>query len=329
MIIDIFTHIIPPKYKVALGKVLEGPLAAHLDRQLARVPTLGDLEQRFSILDRYPDVRQVLTISKSGVSILEDDRLAVDCARRVNDEIAELVERYPERFFAGVASLPLTGMNETLKELDRALGTLRLKGIQLLTPNIKGPWDLEEMRPLFEKMCAYDLPIWVHPAYPLDLTDYEKFFQAHVFGWPYQSVALMTRLVFGRVLEDFPSLKIITHHCGAAVPFFDQRIVEAYGAASAIFGIEYKGALSRHPVEYYKMFYADTALSGGTSGLNCGRDFFGVDHLVFGTDMPYDAEFGERMIKLTTEAVEKMPISDSEKKMIFEGNARKLLKVDN
>ncbi len=75
------------------------------------------------------------------------------------------------------------------------------------------------------------------------------------------------------------------------------------------------------------MFYVDTALSGGTAGLMCGHSFFGADHMLFGTDMPFDPEYGNINIGVTVRSVEEMAISNGEKRMIFEGNARKLLNL--
>ena len=83
--------------------------------------------------------------------------------------------------------------------------------------------------------------------------------------------------------------------------------------------------MARPPVEYFKKFYTDTALSGSTPGLMCGYSFFGADHLLFGTDMPYDSEFGDRNTRQTIRSVEQMTISDSEKGRIFGDNAKRML----
>jgi aminocarboxymuconate-semialdehyde decarboxylase len=117
---------------------------------------------------------------------------------------------------------------------------------------------------------------------------------------------------------------VIIHHCGALVPFFAARIEEAYNASSAIHGM--KGMTSRPPIDYFRMFYTDTALSGSTAGLMCGHAFFGADRILFGTDMPYDSEHGARNVGRIIEAVEGMTISEAEKRIIFEENARNLLR---
>jgi aminocarboxymuconate-semialdehyde decarboxylase len=108
------------------------------------------------------------------------------------------------------------------------------------------------------------------------------------------------------------------------VPFFSEKIQGGYDASRGIHGMKGK-ELTRPFLDYFKMFYTDTAISGGTDGLMCGYAFFGADHILFGTDMPYDAEHGERLLRTTIQSVERMAISDLEKQMIYEDNATELL----
>jgi aminocarboxymuconate-semialdehyde decarboxylase len=223
-------------------------------------------------------------------------------------------------------------MEAALKELDRAIGDLRFRGIQLNTPVNGKPLDSAEFLPIYEKMAQYNLPIWIHPVREADFADYKtekrsKYMIFHIFGWPYETAAAMTRLVFSGILEKFPNLKIITHHCGSMVPYLEQRIIGAYDHAEMLRGAKYKRGLTRPPIQYYKMFYYDTAIYGSTAGLTCAYSFCGADHLVFATDFPYDSQFGERYTRQTIESIEQMKISDLEKKKIFEDNARELLRL--
>jgi predicted TIM-barrel fold metal-dependent hydrolase len=125
-------------------------------------------------------------------------------------------------------------------------------------------------------------------------------------------------------LNRYPSLKIITHHCGAMVPYFADRINCACDMAEML-KEPVKQALNKPPLDYYRMFYNDTAVSGNRSALMCAYDFFGPEHILFGTDMPMDNEYGARLVRQTIEAIERMEIPDSDKQLIFEENARRLL----
>ena len=124
--------------------------------------------------------------------------------------------------------------------------------------------------------------------------------------------------------STFPGIKVIIHHCGAMIPFFAAKIQGGHDAGGPIHGMQSEG-LKKPLMEYFKMFYTDTAISGGTAGLMCGYDFFGADHMLFGTDMPYDAEHGSRLIRETIQSVEDMTIGDAEKQLIYEDNAKRLL----
>lgn len=320
MKIDIYTHIVPPRYKAALGRV-----APHLENQINQMPTLYDLDHRFRIMDKFEDYKQVAALTATASQVFKDPKLAIDYAKMANDELAEIVARYPDRFTAGVASLPVSDMDAAVKELDRAVRELNLKGILLFTPADGKPLDLPEFLPLFEEMSDHKLPIWVHPAGARPTDDKKKYFVSHVFGWPYESTTAMTYLVLSGTFERFPGIKFVIHHCGGMVPFFAQRIAEAHSPSGAAYGMDFKGQSSRPPIDFFKMFYVDTALSGGTAGLMCGHSFFGADHILFGSDMPFDLEFGNINIGVTIRSVDEMAINDAEKKMIFEGNARKLL----
>ncbi|HVN25010.1 MAG TPA: amidohydrolase family protein [Syntrophorhabdales bacterium] len=321
MKIDIFTHIVPPKYKTALARV-----APHLSDHVGRLPTLYDMDQRFRVMDNCPEVKQVLTMAMTATLIFDDPKSGAEFAKMANDEMAELANKHPDRFAAGVASLAMMDIDDAANELDRAVRDLGLKGIQLFTPVKNRQWNLDDLLPLLKRMSDYNLPIWIHPVRPIDRDDYEMYFMNHVFGWPYESTAAMLHLVLGGIMEKLPQLKVIVHHCGALVPFFAGRMVESYDASRTIHGMESTTRLSRPFIDYFKMFYTDTVLGRGTPGLMCGHAFFGAHHLLFGTDMPYDAEMGNRVIH-TIEAVDAMAITDQEKQMIYLDNARALLKL--
>jgi aminocarboxymuconate-semialdehyde decarboxylase len=135
----------------------------------------------------------------------------------------------------------------------------------------------------------------------------------------------MTRLIFAGIFERFPTIKFITHHCGGMVPYFADRLVVHYNNGLERLGADYFPGLTKHPVDYLRMFYADTALNGNPSALRCGLEFFGEDHLLFGTDMPYDIENGGVSMRETIHAIEAMGVSESVRSKIYEGNAQRLL----
>lgn len=338
--IDIFTHIKPVKYwnkvKQRVDSVTLEKTSATAIKAFETTRTLWDLAERFRIMDKYEGLLQVLTPSVPPVELIAPPDKATELAKVYNDEMAELVAKYPDRFLAAVACIPMNNIDGALKEADRAINELGFKGISIHTPIYNNNWtmtkpiDLPEIMPIYEMMVTYDLPIWLHPFRHLSMPDYtvearSRFSLFHIFGWPYETSLAMARLVFSGVLNKYPSLKIITHHCAAMVPYLANRITGSCDWYEACLGAKSKKTLDRPPIDCFRQFYNDTAISGNMPALMCAYAFFGADHLLFGTDMPFDAELGNRYTRDTIESIKQMNIADSEREAIFESNARRLM----
>jgi predicted TIM-barrel fold metal-dependent hydrolase len=336
--IDIYSHIQPRKYLDALLKLVETHHKHLLTRfrVIESTRSLWDMGERFRVMDKYEGLVQVLVPTGPPVELLAKPGDVAGLVKLYNDEIAELVEKYPDRFIAGVACLPLNDVDAALEEARRAITELGFKGVLVDSPiydysaEKTKPIDLPEYMPLYEMMSDYDLPIWIHPRRESSMSDYttekeSKYFINHCFGWPYETTVAMARLVFSGVLETYPTLKLITHHAGAMVPFFADRIVKLYGYQGFHAQTAFMEKLKKPPIDYFKAFYNDTALYGSPAGLMCAYAFFGGDRLLFGTDMPYDAEQGDQYTRETIHAIEQMHITGLEKEKIFKDNAMALL----
>jgi len=330
MMIDAFTHIVPPKYLKALNK--KAPSNIFIKKVMESAPTLTDMDSRFRIMDKFEGLLQVLSIGAPALEAFFEPKDAVELAKIANDEMAELVAKHSDRFATAIAALPLNDMDATLEEIERTITELRFRGI-LISSDLNGkPLDSPDVSPIYEKMVHYNLPILIHPKRPSQQPDYpneteSKYSVFLLFGWPYDSTLAMTRISLGGVFDRYPNLKIMTHHCGAMVPFFGERIAAVYDTQEMRWGYKFDPPLARQPADYFRMFYADTAVSGSTAALMCGYDFFGSEHLLFGSDMPYDNQIGERYTRDTIASIERMDISDSDKKKIFEGNAKALFRL--
>jgi len=307
-----------------------------MQKRVREIPVMVDLDLRLRIMDQFPGYQQVLTLGSPPIEAFGDPKASPELARIANDGMAEVVAKYPDRFVAFVASLPMNNMDACLQEVDRAVKTLGARGVQIFS-NVNGrPLDEAEFRPLFERMAAHDLPLWLHPSRPSTFADYavekkSRYELWWVFGWPYETSVAMARLVFAGLFDDFPSLKIITHHMGAMIPYFEGRIgpgLDQLGARTpdADRGL-IQHRLKRRPLDYFRLFYADTALFGPVAPLECGLAFFGLDRVLFGTDMPFDPEKGPGFIRETIRAIEAMSIAPSDREIIYEQNARRLLKL--
>lgn len=330
MKIDVFCHILPRRYKAELYK--KAPSKFYSSKYADAVQSLTDLDVRFRIMDRWDDYVQVLTIASPPPENVLSPADATDLCKIGNDEMAELVFKYPDRFVAAVASLPMNDVDAAVKEADRAIKDLRFRGIQLFTDINGKPIDDKEFLPVFERMNYYNLPILLHPRRPSNVPDYpgeteSKYLVWTLFGWPYETSAAMTRIVFSGLFEKFPNLKVMSHHAGGMIPYFAKRIQISNDFNEMRLGYRYEAHLTKSPLEYFRMFYNDTAVYGNTSALMCAYDLFGADHLLFATDMPYDNQLGSRFIGETVRSVEEMAVSAPEKKKIFEENTRRVFRL--
>jgi predicted TIM-barrel fold metal-dependent hydrolase len=306
MKIDVFAHILPEKYLANYSQKNK----AVLDQVEVKNRAVIDLNTRLRLMDRYPDVLQVLTVAQPPLEKFVKPADAVELAKIANEELAELVEKYPDKFIAAVACLPMNDVDAALEEADRAITQLGLKGVQIYSRINGEPLDDPKFKPLYEKMANYDLPIWIHP------TTSEEIDTGGLLGWPFETAAAMYRLVLAGTFNDYPNIKFITHHCGSMVPYFAKRIQWLLYPSRRPISV-------KNPIEHFRKFYNDTALYGNTAGLMCAYEFFGADRMLYGTDAPLGPRYG--LTLATIESIERMDIPDSEKEKILVQNAVDLL----
>ena len=336
--LDIFPHIFPQAYFERMKKIAEGnpALAATIMRWL-HIPVLWNLDARKTMMKQFKGYKQVLTLSLPAIEFLAGPEESPALARLANEGMAEIVAQCPDQFPAFVASLPMNNAPAALAEMDYAITRLGAKGIQVFT-NVNGrPLDDPEFYPIFERCVKkYDLPIWLHPARTSKFADYpteskSKYEIWWLFGWPYETSACMARIVFSGMLQKLPDMKIITHHLGAMAPFFDERIalgMDQMGLRTHdedYIGLRKK--LGKRPVDYFRMFYADTSVNGSASAMRCGLDFFGSDRVLFGTDCPFDPEGGPGFIRGNIKAIAKLDLPGTVERKIYYENAFKMMRL--
>jgi len=328
VIVDIYTHILPNRFFQELER--GSPKLGSIGKRLRTVQKLFDLDLRFRDMDEIGDYRQIISLPNPPIEDIAEGEVAKNLASVANDAMAELCTKYPDRFPAFAAAVSMHDVDAAIAEIDRAI-KMGARGVQTFT-NIAGhPLDEPRFRPFFAAMAAHDLPIWLHPARTSSMPDYaseprSRFEMWWCFGWPYETTVAMARLVFDGLYDRHPKLKIITHHLGGGmIPFFDGRI----GAGMDVLGArtieedhtKVLSSLKRPHLEYFKEFYADTAMFGGRYGLPCGIEFFGADRVVFATDAPLAP------ILAHIKALDQLGLDPEVRRKIMVGNAERLMKM--
>jgi len=317
--IDAFAHVLPRRYLDKLMPQLERSMAPaqlryYREGVFGYDTALTDLDARRRQLEPFRDLSQVLVLAVPPIEETGPPEIAAGLAALANDEMAELVRAHPERFAGFAAALPLNDVDASLEELDRAVKDLGARGAQVYS-NVNGqPLDDRRFEPLWARFESLDRIAWLHPTRPAD-SDYGLWWS---LGWPYETAAALSRLVYSGSMERHPKLRVIAHHGGGMVPHFSARLSMGPGARQT------KDSLPRPPLEYFRRFYADTALFGAPHAVRCVLDFFGPDHVVFGTDMPLGPPNAK---EATISDIESAGLYGVDRAKVFAGNAEALLGI--
>jgi aminocarboxymuconate-semialdehyde decarboxylase len=207
--------------------------------------------------------------------------IAAPASQMVNDGIAEYVARKPDRFVA-LGTVPLTDGNEAAKELERCMRKLGFKGAEILT-NVAGK-ELSDpaYAPFWKKAEELDALVLIHPNGFTEGQRLSRFYFNNVIGNPFETTLALHYLIFDGVLEHHPKLKILSVHGGGYLPAYSGRIDHAWGARS-----DSQAALPQPPTTYLKRIYFDTVVFTPHQLKNL-VDLFGADHIIMGTDYPFD-----------------------------------------
>jgi aminocarboxymuconate-semialdehyde decarboxylase len=337
MKLDMYCHIFPKTFFEKVTTLI--PDAKGMHKRVRAIPCMVDLDERFRIMDKFGDYAQILSLAAPPIEALGPPAVACEMARLANDGMAELVAKHPDRFPGFVASLPMNDPAGAVKEAKRAIDKLGAVGVQVFT-NINGArLYTKETRPLFDLMAKYDRPIWMHPTRTAEFADYVGEKKSHfeiwwTFGWPYETSTTMAHMVFEGLFDRHPDIKIVTHHMGGMIPYFEGRVGPGWDQLGTRTTDEDYTKIGKamkskgkRPIDYFRNFYADTALFGALEATKCGLKFFGVPNTVFASDMPFDPERGSAFIRWTIEIFDRLDLSPFERHAIYEGNARRLCKL--
>ncbi len=282
----------------------------------------ADPEVRLGLMDKYGVHVQALS-QTTPVLLGFGAEDAAEICRRSNTDNYALCKGYPNRF-VNICIISLLDMKSAMKELDRSINELDCRGVTISANQNGRGLDSPEYFPFYEKVVEHDLPVLIHPthweSYPL--VDMDKGWRMmHLFGWPFDTTQAVWRLIFGGVIDRFPSMKIVTHHLGAMIPYFSRRIEQNFNKFL-------KDKLPRHISEYWGNIYGDTATDGTVAAYPCGYAFFGPDRMMYGSDYPFGAEAGEDFIRSNLVGLKSMDIPSTNKEKILGENAKKLLKIN-
>lgn len=333
-IIDSYTHFVFREVmdfieektgkKHGFSKLFENnPCLTNID---ARVKKMDEMGAKINVIVPIPEIGLIPGIS-------DNEELSLKATQICNDAMANMVKKYPNRF-CGIATIPTTNSKIMIDELYRSINELELVGASIGISTYSTPIDDPKFEPLFKACEDLNIPLYLHPGLPQSQSDYvdENVSSKYQYYQTYQRIndttLAMHRIVFSGVFQRYPKLKIIMHHHGGMIPYFAGRIDPTISFSEQNAGINSNALIKPPYINHYKNFYIDTAtLSYNPEILKIALDFFGVDHVLFGTDTPMDVTGGQYIFESARDSVKKLEILNTEKKQIFFSNAETMFGI--
>ncbi|MBX6425033.1 MAG: amidohydrolase family protein [Variibacter sp.] len=279
-----------------------------------RMSVMVEIDQRLKDMDEQGVDMQLIMCAPGQCHYTAPLEVLVKASQMINEGIAEFMSRKPDRFVA-LGTVPLADGHEAAKELERSMKTYGFKGAQILT-NIGGKEISDpSVEPFWKKAEELGAVILLHPNGFTHAHRFHRFYFTNVIGNPLDTTVALHHLIFDGVLERYPNLKILTVHGGGYLGAYPGRIDHAWGARS-----DARDALPKEPTSYLKKIYFDTVVFTPHQ-LKALVDMYGVDHVVMGTDYPYDMAEYDPIGHIN--AVESFDAAT--RAAIAGGNAKKLL----
>ncbi len=290
--VDIHSHVGVPEAAKFVAPYLDWatmPLAhfatpeteALAAKQEADIRACFGLDRRLADLDAMGvDVQMIAPPPPQCYATVPLD-IAVQATRLVNDGIAAFCAQRPDRL-KPFGTVPMTDAAEAAKELERCVKTLGFTGVEILT-NVAGK-ELSDpaFAPFWKKAEELGVLVMIHPNGFTEASRFERFYFNNVIGNPLETTIALHYLIFDGVLERHPKLKLLAVHGGGYLGGYSGRIDHAWGARS-----DSHGNLPQSPTSYLKRIYVDTVVFTPYQLAELVR-VFGADHVVMGTDYPYD-----------------------------------------
>ena len=283
-----------------------------------RAAKLSSIEVRLKDMDRMGIDIQAVSPAPNQTYYWTDPGQGAELARMVNERIAQIVAQHPDRF-VGLGTVPLQDPDLAVSELVHCVKKLGLRGVEI-NPSVNG-MDLSDGRLALEKFFAkvqeLDVIIFMHP---IGFTQGERLLDHYfnnVIGNPLETTVAASHLIFDGVMERHPKLKVVLPHGGGYLAHYWARMDHGWRARP-----DCRTVIKRKPSSYLEKFYFDT-ITFSPDMLRHLIDRFGADHVLLGTDYPFDMGVEDPVRFLKT-----VKMSNSEREMIEGRNAAKLLNID-
>ncbi len=275
---------------------------------------------RLKIMDQYGISMQVLSSNGSSLQDLPAD-LGQKLAIQFNDRMAEAIRKHPTRF-AGLAGVAPQNPEAASKEIDRALGKLKLNGAFIASHTNGEYLDDPKFTPIFEVLVQHDAPLYLHPRDMHPGVPAAMKVPGFTVGWGYATEASIhvIRLMAGGVFDRFPKLRMVIGHMGEALPFWIDRLDNRY-----LWEFNSSGKtkpMKRLPSEYLRdHFHLTTSGMNYWPQLKMTIEVMGIDRVMFAVDYPQEEH------QPAVDVIDKAPLSKEDREKFYYRNAERVFGI--
>ena len=323
--IDIHAHYYPQAYLDVIGsdgKVFGGEYRQTQDGYFLRgggfsggpfPAKFTDLKLRLADMDAQGVEMHALSLTRPMPYFGSPD-FALKLARAFNDAANDAHLQYPNRF-VGLMALPMTDPDRTIDELERAAKLPGIRGVYLGC-NVEGrDFSDPEFLPMFKRIEALNLPVFLHPNGAIGGKRFEPFYLANILGNPFDTTIAACHLIYGGVLDSCPNLKITLPHAGGAIPMLIGRMDQGYAVRRDV------PALPQPPSAYMRRFTYDM-IGHKASVVKFLISEVGADRVMLGSDYCLDMGYLRPVQDL-----DELNLSGRDRDLILHGTAAKLLRI--
>jgi len=279
-------------------------------------PKMESLDERIADMDRMGVDVQAVSISPYQYYYWSEPEVGRDVSKLINNDLADAISKKPDRL-VGLGTVPLQNTEMAIEELKRCVNELGFRGIEINSQISGEEISSPRLEPFWAMVEELDIVVFIHTAgfsHPDRLKDH---YFINLIGHPIEATLAISRLIFDGIMENHPGLKIVVAHGGGFLPAYSGRMDHAYRARKDV-----REGLPELPTDYLKRFYFDTMVFEPDQ-LKYLIEKFGPDHILLGTDYPYD--MGEHDPLALINKVE--GLNEFDCSSICGGNAQKLLKI--
>lgn len=288
---------------------------------MSRITDLGEL--RLRDMDDCGIAKQILSLTSPGVQIF-DAATGTGLAQLSNDYLATAIRKHPDRF-DGLAAIAPQDPSAAVKELERGVRKLGLKGA-IINSHTRGEYlDDPKFLPIFEAAAALRVPIYLHPNTPPPAMIghfLESGLDGAIYGFAVETGLHMLRIIVSGVFDRFPGLRMILGHLGEALPYWLFRIDFMHRAMVGANRYPSVQKLNRKPSEYFREnIYVTTSGMAWQPPILYAQSVLGMDRVLYAMDYPY--QFVPDEVKVTDE----LPVSDADKRKLYQTNAESVFSL--